>query len=502
VTWAEIFAARLSHVYLIYGLAFFVLGVAVALEIGRTEPTRFSRAMRPLAVFGLVHGSHEWTEMFAIIGQDAYGVYPPSWFAVLDLVLLAVSFASLIAFGVQMLRPPKRLRYPDLWISLGMLALYGVGVMLLGWYLSWQPPDWFSAAEALARYSLAIPGAILTAWALLLQRQNFLRLNQRAFANDLLWAALAFLLYGVIGQFFVGPSPLFPSNIINAQTFQDWFGIPVQVFRGIMAVIIAVFTIRALRSFEFNRQQELATARRRVEQEIARRNALRQEFLHRTVEMHVVERTGIARELHDQLGQALTGLAIGLRGTQLSIDQPDLLQQQLGQLEEMAVQALGDMRHLVNELRPTLLDDMGLRAALRHYAEHFSNLTDLRIDLVTCSGLVRFPGEIETTLFRAAQEALTNVARHAQAKYVRIELRCERGKAILRVEDDGIGFDTAGILDRETHTGWGLIGIQERVSLVNGDMTIHSEIAKGTTLIVDIPFENGRTGEGVRDGDH
>lgn len=134
-----------------------------------------------------------------------------------------------------------------------------------------------------------------------------------------------------------------------------------------MAVLIAVFTTRALRAFEFNRQQELDAARKLVAEESDRRDALRQEFLHRIVETQEEERTRIARELHDELGQALTGLAIGLRGAQTSLNKSDLLQVQLGQLEAMAVRAIGNMRHLINELRPAVLDDVGLPATLRQH---------------------------------------------------------------------------------------------------------------------------------------
>jgi signal transduction histidine kinase len=492
MTWIEFFSLRISHIYFVYGLAFFVLGLAVALEVWRTEPNLFKQVMWPLAIFGLVHGTHEWIEMFAIISQRTYGFQSSSGFETFRLVFLAVSFVALVVFGTQRLPPFNRLRYPSLWIGLAGLLLYSLGVILLGQWLTWQQAVWLAAADVLARYGLALPGAILATWVLLDQRQRFLSLHQPAFANDLLWAAIAFLLYGMIGQFFVGASPIFPSNILNAATFQDWFVIPIELFRGIMAVIIAIFIIRALRAFEYGRQQTLAAARQRVEEEIAQRDALRREFLHRIVDMQEEERTRIARELHDELGQLLTGLAIGLRGTQTSIDKPDLLRQQLSQLEEMAVQALSDMRYLVNELRPALLDDMGLAAALRHYKDNFATLTGVQTSLTIGESYQRLPGEIETILFRTTQEALTNIARHAQAPHAWIDLRCNDNYAILQIRDDGRGFDPEALLDGSKQTGWGLMGIQERVHLVDGNLQINSETGQGTTLIIKVPANNGR----------
>ena len=489
MSWAEFFTSRLPHIYFVYGLAFFLLGVAVALEIGRTEPTRFSRAMWPLAVFGLVHGSHEWIEMFAIIGREMYDFQPQAGFKILRLTLLFVSFVSLILFGVQLLRPRHGTRFLAGWVVAGATFFYGLGTIWLGQWLNWQSAQWLAAADALLRYSLAIPGAVLAVWAILSQRRAFLRLGQPAFANDLVGVAGAMLIYGLIGQFFVGPSPLFPSNIINSDTFQAWFGIPIQLFRAIMAVVIAIFTIRTLRAFEYNRQQTLTAARQQLQAEIAHRNALRQEYLQRIVEAQEEERTRIARELHDEFGQMLTGLAVGLRGTQISVEQPELVRQQLGQLEEMAVQALGNMRHMVNELRPALLDDMGLMAALRHHVDRFSKLTGIQATLNLSREYHRLPPNLETILFRITQEALTNVARHSQATQSWIEMNYQNGQITLQIRDDGQGFDAAGILQADKRVGWGLIGIQERVQAVNGDVMIESEVGHGTRLTITVPLE-------------
>jgi signal transduction histidine kinase len=489
--WTEFFTTRLPHIYFIYGLAFFVLGLAVALEIGRAEPTRFSRAMWPLAFFGLVHGSHEWIEMFAITGRETYGFQPTLEFDILRLILLVVSFVSLIIFGAQVVTPPTdNLPKFNYWLVLGLTLLFGLGVILLGHWLGWQQPAWFAAADAWARYTLAIPGAMLATGAFLVQRQAFLKQGQPVFAYDLLWAAIAMFIYGAVGQLFVGASPLFPSNVLNAGTFQSWFGIPIQLVRASTAAVVAIFTIRALQAFEHNRQQTLAATRQRLNEEIAQRDALRQEFLQRIVEAQEDERSRIARELHDELGQVLTGLAIGLRGSRTAADNPDLLEQQLSQLEEMAVQALGNMRHIVNELRPALLDDMGLPAVLRHYIDNFTDLTGVQTTLIVCKDHSRLPRNTETILFRITQEALTNIARHARASQAWVDLDCNESHATLQIKDDGVGFDPALVLDGNSHSGWGLMGIKERAKLVEGNVRIDSAPGEGTSLSITIPLKN------------
>jgi signal transduction histidine kinase len=275
--------------------------------------------------------------------------------------------------------------------------------------------------------------------------------------------------------------------VINATTFQAWFGIPIQVFRAIMAVIAAIFTIRAMRTFEVYRQQALVTARQQVEEEISRRHALRQELLQRVVETQEEERRRIARELHDELGQVLTGLALGLRGTKNELDNPPQLAQQLAQLEDMAVQAIDDMRHMVNELRPALLDDIGLSAALRNYVDNFVALTGIETQMLLCTTCDRLDDTIKTTLFRVTQESLTNIARHAQATQASVNMECDEVQVSMKIKDNGIGFDPEEIFTRDRDRAWGLIGIEERVNLVEGTVEIVSQPNQGTTVAVTVP---------------
>jgi signal transduction histidine kinase len=255
---------------------------------------------------------------------------------------------------------------------------------------------------------------------------------------------------------------------------------------------VAVFTIRALRAFEHNRQRELATARQRLNEEIIRRDALRQEFLQCIVTTQEDERARIARELHDELGQTLTGLAVGLRGAQMSVEDPNLIKEQLDQLEEMAVQALGNMRHLVNELRPALLDDMGLPAALRHCVDSFATLTGMQTTLAVNGENGRLPGDTETVFYRITQEALTNIARHAQASRAWVELSCYEDEATLQVKDNGIGFDPAWVSNDNSRSGWGLglMGIKERAKLIEGHVQIDSAPGKGTNLSITVPLNS------------
>ncbi len=492
--WTEFFVSRLPHIYFVYGLSFFVLGIAVALEIGRGEPSNFRQAIWPLAIFGLVHGIHEWLEMFILIGRLGYDFEASLGFNLFRLSLLVFSFILLLMFGAQMGRLAKKWPYSGPVTGIIMLLLYLLGALVMGQWLQWDFEQWTLAADTLARYTLAIPGSVLAAWALFQERQKLLKMQGSPFANDLFWVGVALLLYGTIGQFFIGPSLLFPSNLINAATFQNWFGIPIQLFRAVMAAVAAIFTVRAMRAFEYNRQHALLSARRQVEEEILRRNALQKELLQRIVETQEDERRRIARELHDGLGQVLTGLALGLRSSQTLLrssqtllDNPEPLQQRLSQLEAMAVEAVDDMRYMVNELRPALLDDLGLPAALKNYVDNFTILTGIPTDLKLCTTCDQLEDSIKTILFRITQEALTNIARHAQATEAWVHMGCTDKTVTMHIKDNGIGFDPQQILQSGQQKGWGLLGIQERVQLVDGNIEISSVKGEGTEIIMTVP---------------
>jgi signal transduction histidine kinase len=202
--------------------------------------------------------------------------------------------------------------------------------------------------------------------------------------------------------------------------------------------------------------------------------------LERAVQGQELERRRLARELHDETGQALTSILLGLRNLE-SADR-DEMAEAVGNLRELVVATLQDVRRLAVELRPTALDDFGLAAALERLAEGFAEQTGAAVEFESQLGDERLPEEIETALYRIVQEALTNVIKHAHAERVSIALRKSDGLVMARIEDDGRGF-----MESKDGEGLGLIGIRERVELVSGRLEIESSAGSGTTIVVEVP---------------
>jgi len=203
----------------------------------------------------------------------------------------------------------------------------------------------------------------------------------------------------------------------------------------------------------------------------------------RVVEAQELERGRLARELHDETGQALTSILLGLKPLEQQAES-DEAREAIGSLRELVVSTLQNVRRLAVELRPSALDDFGLVAAVERLTDTFREQSGLTVDLATQLGGERLPREIETTLYRIIQESLTNVVKHAGAKTVSIVLQRGGDSVTAIVEDDGRGFDPAS-----TRAGaLGLAGMRERVSLAGGRLQVESTPGAGTTLVAEIPL--------------
>ena len=493
---AEFFTRNIIIVYFFYGLSFFVMGLAILLEFGHSSKLDFARALRPLIGFGLIHGSHEWFEMFLIIRDRISGPLTAPWILPVRLTALATSFLFLIAFGARLISGVERRK-----LYIGMLstitAIWVIG--LLGVVVNESSPQTRAiAADVYTRYALAIPGALLTLWGLIIQRKKFNQLGMSGIGRDVLLAAIAFGLYGGIGQLFASPSVIFPSPYINSEVFLRLVGFPIQVFRAIVATMAAVFITRSLRAFEVESNQrfeELINAQLAEQQRL---DALKAELLHRTVIAQENERQRIARELHDETGQTLTALGMGLRGMSETImTNRDRAIQQADQLEKLALTGVEELQRMVSGLHPPQLDDLGLLAALRWYASDIGNRFGITINIVNHGGKPKLSSDVRAVVFRIAQEAMTNVVRHAKASRMDIQLDYTADNIYLRVEDNGQGFNTDAVLKKKPGrpTAWGLLGMVERASLVGGTCNIFSNPGKGTLIEVNVPI----TGEAKND---
>jgi signal transduction histidine kinase len=229
------------------------------------------------------------------------------------------------------------------------------------------------------------------------------------------------------------------------------------------------------------RLTEIFAVRAAVAVELSERVA--RDTVRRVIEAQELERRRLARELHDETGQALTSILLGLKGIRAAGTDAEAAEAE-AQLRELIVQALQDVRSLAVELRPTALDDFGLVAALERLTATFSERSGVATVVEANLGDERLPAEVETVLYRLVQEALTNVVKHAAAGNVSIVLTRRDGGVGAVVEDDGRGFAAGDVRE----DALGIAGMRERLVLLGGSLTVESSPARGTALVAYVPL--------------
>jgi two-component system, NarL family, sensor histidine kinase UhpB len=195
----------------------------------------------------------------------------------------------------------------------------------------------------------------------------------------------------------------------------------------------------------------------------------------------------IAHTVHDEAGQLLVAAHLAI--ADLDRDLPAPLREQLGRVKQLLDQTDEELRRLSHELRPTILDDLGLVPALQFLAEGVSKRTNQAIFL-HASLKDRLPTTVEIALYRIVQEALKNAAKHSQARNVHIKVDRSAGLVRCSVRDDGTGFDVPAVLGRKGDGGLGLLGMQERLNAMGGSLHIQSSPGQGTSLLINVPLES------------
>jgi signal transduction histidine kinase len=232
----------------------------------------------------------------------------------------------------------------------------------------------------------------------------------------------------------------------------------------------------------------LAAAFNTMTEQLREKEEDRTRLLEKVISAQEEERKRMARELHDEAGQALSSLMLGLKHLEETCPGPSE-KSRAAELRSLAADTLELTHDLALELRPSALDDLGLVAALERYVKDYARKHDVHLDFhaAALQGK-RLPAQEEIALYRIVQEALTNVAKHADAHNVSVLLEERNGTAVIIVEDDGKGFDVEAVMEGAAHSRrLGLLGMEERAALIGGRLTIESRPGAGTAVFVEVP---------------
>jgi signal transduction histidine kinase len=459
-TLREWFLANRSLVLFAYGQVFFILGLAIVLQSRQRSRLRLARNLPWLAGFGILHGFHEWGDLFIPIQKQFLSQSFIDLLEVFQLILLAVSFACLFQFGVELLRPlPERFR----WIRLLPLIIFLVWLLAPFWgglVLSPNVAGWRGWANALARYLLCVPGGFLSGYGLIKQSKIQIRpLGLTSIERMLQLAAGALVAYGLLGGLIVPPLPVFPANLINVETFTQLLIFPPPVFRSLAGLILAIAIIRAMEVFD-------------VEME---RLILHME----ESQMMALERERMARDLHDGALQQV--YAAGLLAQSLR-------KQTSGSLAESLERLVLTINQSIDQLRSFLaqgqieIKSIELIPALESILDEARRVLPIETNWETPSPPIMTPEQI-SHLSAFTREALSNAIRHAQTDSVEVRLECSDDHLRFLLRDFGVG------LPENYEPGYGLRNMRDRARLLGAELHFESVPGKGTVIILDIPAE-------------
>ncbi|WP_003541756.1 sensor histidine kinase [Desulfotomaculum nigrificans] len=203
------------------------------------------------------------------------------------------------------------------------------------------------------------------------------------------------------------------------------------------------------------------------------------------------ERKRVAREIHDGPAQSMANIVMRAEFCLKLLEMnPGMVKGELISLQQLVRQSLNDVRKIIFDLRPMVLDDLGLFPAIKRYVEEYKNQFNINVELVLLGSERRFETSLEVAVFRIIQEALTNIRKHAKAQHVVIKLELITTRINVYIKDNGCGFDIDTTKPKSDGSGYGLVGMRERIQLLKGAMTISSAPGKGTEISFWIPTDN------------
>ncbi|HUF05857.1 MAG TPA: ATP-binding protein [Candidatus Binatia bacterium] len=501
---AELFETNRIIVLSVYGQVFFVMGLAVALQSRQRSKLPLARPLGWLAGFGLLHGLMEWGYLFVPIQAGFLPQPVIEALLVLQLMMKPISFALLFQFGVELLlstrdsaHPPARIGGQP-WMRLVpavAVALWGVATVALSTTVAAgfvpDPGPWLRSDEigpalagvgsplavgdVVARAMLAVPASILVAVGLRRTTRLLAPMAGRGVATALGAGSVAFVVYAILAGLVPQPAPFPPASVLNGRTVLDTLGVPIEVFRSITGLAIALAVIRSLELFEQETDRALADARRR--------------------ELLLRERERIGRDLHDGIIQSIyaAGLHLEQASAEVSAEQ-SATRERIGTVMGELNRITGDIRSTIFDLRSGKLESEDAEAIVLAVADELQAHTLVRLEIAS-TGLFRprlRPDQAEQ-LHHIVTEAFSNILRHAHATQVSVQMACTQRRFTLEITDDGAGFDPAAAPGRGRRgQAQGLDNIHRRAELLDARLVIESAPGRGARLSLTMPVATTR----------
>ncbi|AKL94320.1 integral membrane sensor signal transduction histidine kinase [Clostridium aceticum] len=449
--------------FFIYGLAFFSMGISALQQKGvKISNFQLLKSIKYLGIFGVIHGITEWVIMLRI--TSVYVEWDFALFLV-QIFLNAFSFMFLLIFGLRLLQGTHD-RKRSSYIPVCLFLLWATAVIYsVVFHDNYE--FWFSFYSALSRYFLGFPATVITACALLKESKTMSLLKLNKIALNYKAMAFFFIIYGILAGVLVGEKNFFPANIINKELFQYIFGFPVELGRGIAAVVITVLFIQAIDIFRWEANEKIT----------------------QLTKMQLIsnERKKLAREIHDGIIQNLfaTGLQVeNLLGKEKDSQHRNNLKEIKSNLNDV----ISQIRDFMSKMVTKRIEIEDLKASLLELIQQFEKISDLDITFeynIPPVVLGYLSPDKSTNVYYIVQEALYNVCKHADATKVKVKLTSDLNVVVVSVEDNGKGFKEDMVYSEKSY---GIISMKERAELIQGSIAIENT-SKGVKILLIAPWE-------------
>jgi len=443
-----------------YGQVFFIMGISVLFQTRQYSRLNLARSLPWLAGFGILHGMYEWGDIFIPIQVASLELAFETILDSIHLFVLALSFASLFQFGVELLRPFSNnwrwLRFlPGIIFIFWMVGPFGAGFIFIN-----NLEIWHEFGNTLSRYLLCIPACVFSSIGLIRQVNNQIKPMKLPQISKMLFvSAIAIAFYGIIEGASVPKGSFFPASIINAQSFTALLILPPFVFRAAAGLVLLYAMFRALKVF--NIETDRVIHQMEVSQVIA------------------TERERIARDLHDGALQQV--YASGLMAQTLGKHVAEENVAEVNQLMQSIGQAVEKLRAFLPQDNP-VMESVDLIGALQPIIEEARK--NILIDTFWNTKKIPSLSPDQTRHLTAfVSEALSNVIRHSKSEKAEVNLFCSKNHLHLQVKDFGQGI--SGSAD----PGFGLKNMRDRTRLLGGTLKIETKPREGTSVNLDLPME-------------
>ena len=463
ISLAEFFELNREIIFFVYGLVFFVLGFAIILQTRQSSRLDLARNLRWLAAFGITHGFYEWGDLFIPIQGEYLGEGTMQALYFVHKILLAVSFTCLFEFGIVVLPSSTRAQGFH-WLSITVFSVWVIAAFII-FPSNPNELEWRRIANALARYLIGFPGGMLAAYGLRAHTlQRIKPLNVPKIVQMFQIAGISLGIYAVVGGLVTPPVIFFPGNIINTDTFTEFFGVPPLVLRSLVSMMIAFTVIRALEIFSLETD-------RRIEQ-------LEQ------LQIINAEQERLARDLHDGAIQKVYTAGLLVESAAKLAKPETELDKRLKRAMVALSDSILDLRRNLAELHShTQTTREPFPELLQKIAGNPSYNTMVNISVDSDLPEDKYISDRRAGhLLAIVNEAMANTVRHAQAQNVKIEAH-DLGEFLqIQIMDDGVG------LSSNFQNGYGLRNIHDRARLLNSKISFENN--KGLLITLEIPWED------------